>query len=222
MSVCNGTYAGIRVQHCTLTVWVCFVTSVVATPPAESNAVPPSIGLDLGTTTSWYVAAVIARWTPYYLAGYLPISFGCSVGAMQDGGIKIIPNGQGNRVTPAFISWNVQAPLVGAASMNHNSVHPGSTIFDMKRMIGRAFNDSVIQEGMMRWPFDVVNLNGKPVIRVVVGGENKTFDPEELSAMLASYHIKHAEHHLGVNITRGVITVPIHFSQSQREATIVC
>lgn len=94
-----------------------------------------------------------------------------------------------------------------------------NTIFDAKRLIGRKFNDPIVQSDMKHYPFKVVNVDGKPYISVTVRGETKTFSPEEVSAMVLGEMKKTAETYLGRKVTKAVVTVPAYFNDQQRQAT---
>lgn len=90
---------------------------------------------------------------------------------------------------------------------------------DAKRLIGRKFNDPAVQHDMKLWPFQVINDNGKPKIRVRYKGETKTFFPEEISSMVLGKMKETAEAYIGTHVTGAVITVPAYFNDSQRQAT---
>ena len=98
-------------------------------------------------------------------------------------------------------------------------MNPSNTIFDAKRLIGRAFNDPTVQADAKHWPFAVVNSDGKPKLEVEFKGEEKQFWPEEISAMLLSKLRQDAESFLGEKVTDAVITVPAYFNDGQRQAT---
>lgn len=86
-------------------------------------------------------------------------------------------------------------------------------------MIGRRFDDDLVQKDKEHWPFDVVNGEGKPMIQVTYGGELKRFFPEEISSMVLMKMKEVAEYYLGKKVTKAVITVPAYFNNSQRHAT---
>jgi molecular chaperone DnaK (HSP70) len=92
---------------------------------------------------------------------------------------------------------------------------------DTKRLIGRRFEETTLQEDMKRWPFTVINDGGKPMIQVQYKEEKKIFFPEEISSMVLIKLIQTAEVYLGKTVTSAVITVPAHFNLSQRQATVV-
>jgi heat shock protein 5 len=167
--------------------------------PAENGA-GPIIGIDLGTTYS-------------------------CVGVYKDGKVDIIPNDQGNRITPSYVSFSKDVNgerLVGDAAKNQATINPENTIFDVKRLIGRDFNDPSVQADRKLLPFQIVSdQRGKPRIRTITedGSESAVFAPEEISAMVLSKMKATAEAYLGVPVTRAVVTVPAYFNQAQREAT---
>ncbi|KAL1497925.1 hypothetical protein ABEB36_008805 [Hypothenemus hampei] len=154
----------------------------------------PAIGIDLGTTYS-------------------------CVGIWQQGKVEIIANDQGNRTTPSYVAFTETERLIGDAAKNQVAMNPNNTVFDAKRLIGRKFDDSKIQQDMKLWPFKVINDGGKPKIQVEFKGEIKRFAPEEISSMILTKMKDTAEAYLGRNITDAVITVPAYFNDSQRQAT---
>merc|ERR1711959_22553 len=103
---------------------------------------------------------------------------------------------------------------------NAAAMNPKNTVFDAKRLIGRKFDDPVIQADMKHWPFKINTCPGnKPIIQVEFKGENKTFAPEEISAMVLTKMKDTAETYLGKTVHKAVITVAAYFNDSQRQAT---
>ncbi|CAB4058133.1 HSPA1s [Lepeophtheirus salmonis] len=99
------------------------------------------------------------------------------------------------------------------------AINPNNTIFDAKRLIGRKFNEPVIQADMQHWPFTVVEVATKPKIQVEYKNEEKIFTPEEISAMVLIKMKETAEAYLGRDVDDAVVTVPAYFNDSQRQAT---
>merc|ERR1719346_358373 len=100
------------------------------------------------------------------------------------------------------------------------SRNPKNTVFDAKRLIGRKFNDPVVQKDMEHWPFKVTEgSQGRPVISVTFKGEQKEFFAEEISAMVLQKMKQTAEASLGRKVAKAVITVPAYFNDAQRQAT---
>jgi heat shock protein 1/8 len=131
------------------------------------------------------------------------------------------PPSQGNRTTPSYVAFTESERLIGDAAKNQASMNPTNTVFDAKRLIGRQFNDPIVQSDMRNWPFKVVGEDGtnKPMIQVRVGGALRHFKPEEVSAMVLSSMKETAEAYLGCKVTDAVVTVPAYFTDAQRNAT---
>ncbi len=154
-----------------------------------------AIGIDLGTTYS-------------------------CVGVWQNERVEIIANDQGNRTTPSYVAFTESERLIGDAAKNQVSMNPENTVFDAKRLIGRKLDDTSIQNDMKHWSFKVVGKDGgKPHIQVTFKGEEKTFSPEEISAMVLIKMKETAESYLGDVVKDAVITVPAYFNDGQRQAT---
>ncbi|EYE95244.1 Hsp70 family ATPase KAR2 [Aspergillus ruber CBS 135680] len=152
------------------------------------------IGIDLGTTYS-------------------------CVGVMQNGKVEILVNDQGNRITPSYVAFTDEERLVGDAAKNQYAANPVRTIFDIKRLIGRKFDDKDTQKDSKHFPFKIVNKDGKPVVKVDVNQTPKTLTPEEVSAMVLGKMKDIAEGYLGKQVTHAVVTVPAYFNDAQRQAT---
>jgi len=153
-----------------------------------------AVGIDLGTTYS-------------------------CVGVFQHGKVEIIANDQGNRTTPSYVAFTDTERLIGDAAKNQVAMNPSNTIFDAKRLIGRKFNEPSVQSDMKHWPFEIVDQNSKPIIKVEYKAESKTFSPEEVSSMVLVKMKETAEAYLGHDVKDAVITVPAYFNDSQRQAT---
>jgi heat shock protein 5 len=138
----------------------------------------------------------------------------------KNGQVEIIPNDQGNRITPSYVAWSNGERLIGDAAKNQATLNPVNTVFDVKRMIGREFKDKTVQADMKLWPYDVVNKNGRPYVEVETkDGERKQFSPEEISSMVLQKMKSIAETFLGKDIDNAVVTVPAYFNDAQRQAT---
>ncbi|XP_057436454.1 heat shock cognate 70 kDa protein 2-like [Lotus japonicus] len=157
----------------------------------------PAIGIDLGTTYS-----CVAVWQE------------------QNDRAEIIHNEQGNRTTPSFVAFTDTQRLIGDAAKNQAATNPTNTVFDAKRLIGRKYSDSVIQEDVKLWPFKVIaGTDDKPMIVVKHKGEEKKLVPEEISSMVLSKMKEIAEAFLESSVKNAVVTVPAYFNDAQRKAT---
>lgn len=138
----------------------------------------------------------------------------------KNGRVEVCPNEQGNRITPSYVAWTSDGQrLVGDAAKNQAASNPSNTIFDVKRLIGRKFTDSSVQRDAKLLPYKIKSSDDKPVVSVNVGSEEKTFSPEEVSAMVLRKMKEVAETFLGEKITHAVVTVPAYFNDAQRQAT---
>lgn len=156
---------------------------------AADEPIGPVIGIDLGTTYS-------------------------CVGVFKDGRVIIIPNDQGNRITPSYVAFTDTERLIGDAAKNQASNNPSRTVFDAKRLIGRKFTDESVKSDKAHFPFDLVNKGGRPYVEMTIAGEKKQFSPEEISAMVLTKMKQTAEQFLGKEVKNAVVTVPAYFNGS--------
>ncbi len=135
--------------------------------------------------------------------------------------VEIIPDTQtGSRIIPSYVSFSDEEKLVGDAAKNQSTMNPKNTVYDTKRLIGRKFSDSVVQDDIKLWSFNVTgDSNNKPLINVKYKKEEKSFHPEEISAMVIQRLKETTESFLGHPLKKVVITVPAYFNDSQRQAT---
>lgn len=141
------------------------------------------------------------------------------VAVWKNGGVEIIASDTGNRTVPSVITFGDER-LVGEAAKSMSATNPKNTIYDAKRLIGRTFDDPLVQRDMKTWPFQVVDDgHNRPQIVVEWKGEMKKMYPEEVSAMVLSKLKAMAESYLGEEITDAVVTVPAYFNDAQRQAT---
>jgi heat shock protein 5 len=161
----------------------------------EKNKIEgPVIGIDLGTTYS-------------------------CVGIFRNGSVEIIPNELGNRITPSVVAFTDDDRLVGEAAKNQAALNPKRTIYSVKRLIGRKYNDKEVQMDKKLLPYDIIDKDGKPYIQVEIKGNKKLYSPEEISAMVLTKMKTVAENFLGTKVKNAVITVPAYFNDSQRQST---
>lgn len=151
------------------------------------------IGIDLGTTNS-------------------------CVAVMEGKDPKVIENAEGARTTPSIVAFlkNKDEILVGQSAKRQAVTNPVNTIFGVKRLIGRKFDDPETQELMKKVPYKIVKAdNGDAWIEA----EGKKYAPSQVSAMILQKMKETAERYLGDKVTQAVITVPAYFNDSQRQAT---
>lgn len=149
------------------------------------------IGIDLGTTNS-------------------------AMAVMQSGKPEIIANSEGNRTTPSVVAINKNGErLVGQVARRQQVTNPKNTIYEVKRLIGRKFEDKEVQRDLKLMGYEIVKSgNG---VKVKMG--DKEYSPEEISAMILGKLKADAESFLGDKVSEAVITVPAYFDDSQRQAT---
>ena len=92
--------------------------------------------------------------------------FPSSVGIYSKGQVEIIPNDLGNRITPSYVAFTPEGRLVGDAAKNQLTANPVNTVFDVKRLMGRTWDDPSVQKDIKNYPFKVVNSNNRPAIEV--------------------------------------------------------
>jgi len=149
------------------------------------------IGIDLGTTNS-------------------------AMAVMEGGQPTIIANAEGGRTTPSIVATSKTGErLVGQVAKRQAVINPDNTIFEVKRLIGRKFEDPEVKRDEQHMPYQIVKANGG--VKVKMG--DKEYTPEEVSAMILSKLKADAEAFLGTTVTEAVITVPAYFNDSQRQAT---
>lgn len=150
------------------------------------------IGIDLGTTNS-------------------------CVAVMDGGEPKVIENAEGDRTTPSIVAYsNDGETLVGQPAKRQAVTNPNNTLFAIKRLIGRQFNDDVVQKDIKMVPYSIVaNDNGDAWVEV----NGDKMSPPQISAQILTKMKKTAEDYLGESVTEAVVTVPAYFNDSQRQAT---
>ena len=155
----------------------------------------PCIGIDLGTTYS-------------------------CVGIWRNKKIELIPNSYASKKTPSFVAFTETNRVIGDAAKNQASKNLENTVFNTKRLIGRKYDDPIVQNNIKSWPFKVVKgPDNRLQISVTYKKNEKLFYAEEISAMILSEIKETAESYIGKPIKNAVITVPAYFNDSQRQAT---
>src|SRR5438045_6412585 len=150
------------------------------------------IGIDLGTTNS--VVAI-----------------------MEGGDPVVLTNAEGSRITPSVVAFTESGErLAGQIARRQAITNPENTIFAIKRLIGRRFEDAEVQKAMKVLPYKIVRAdNGDAWVEV----RGKKYSPAEISAFILQKMKQTAEDHLGEKVTEAVVTVPAYFNDSQRQAT---
>jgi len=138
------------------------------------------------------------------------------VAIMENGLPRVIENAEGARTTPSIIAFTNNEILVGQSAKRQAVTNPERTLYEIKRLIGRRFDDTLVQQDARVLPYNVVEAeNGDAWVEV----QGKKMSPQELSAKILIKMKESAESHLGRKVTQAVITVPAYFSDSQRQAT---
>jgi len=150
------------------------------------------IGIDLGTTNS-------------------------CVSVLEGGQARVIENAEGGRTTPSIVAYTDDGEiLVGQAAKRQAVTNPTNTLFAVKRLIGRRFEDDVVQKDIKMVPYNIVKAdNGDAWVQV----KDNKMAPPQVSAEVLRKMKKTAEEYLGESVTEAVITVPAYFNDSQRQAT---
>ena len=150
------------------------------------------IGIDLGTTNS-------------------------CVAIMEGDAPRVIENSEGDRTTPSIVAFSKNDEvLVGTAAKRQAVTNPTNTLFAVKRLIGRRFDDDVVQRDMKMVPYKIVKADNGDAW---VDANGKSMAPPEISARVLMKMKKTAEDYLGESVTDAVVTVPAYFNDSQRQAT---
>ena len=161
----------------------------------EKQIFPGQIGIDLGTTYS-----CVGVWTTDH--------------------VEIIPNEKGQNTTPSWVAFTDSEILIGADAKEQFNLNPKNTVFDIKRILGQKFTDDSVQADLAHFPYTVIpDRNDLPLVQVQYRGQEKTFKPEQISALILGKMRDIAEAKLGMTVKRAVITVPAYFNDAQRTAT---
>ncbi len=149
------------------------------------------IGIDLGTTNS-------------------------CVSVLENGNVKVIENSEGARTTPSIVAFKDGEILVGQAAKRQAVTNPQNTLFAVKRLIGRRYDEQAVQKDIGLVPYKIVKAdNGDAWVEV----NGKKQAPPQISAEVLKKMKKTAEDYLGETVTEAVVTVPAYFNDSQRQAT---
>ena len=149
------------------------------------------IGIDLGTTN-------------------------CCVAVMEGDKPKVIENAEGDRTTPSIVAFANDEVLVGQPAKRQSVTNPENTLYAIKRLIGRTFDEDAVQKDIKLVPYKIIKAdNGDAWVEA----NGKKMSPPEVSARILQKLKKDAEDYLGESVTEAVITVPAYFNDSQRQAT---
>jgi len=148
------------------------------------------IGIDLGTTR-------------------------CCVYTYVNNKFVCIPNEFGNRTTPSIVSFTDDKIIVGDEALNKLKSNVKNTVYDIKRIIGRTYDDTSLKSNLMHWGFKVVSDDNKPMILI----NDKKYSPEQITSFILIKLKEIAENFLGTEIRNVVVTIPAYFNDCQRQAT---
>ncbi|CAL8084923.1 unnamed protein product [Calicophoron daubneyi] len=164
---------------------------------ADERAFKPSFGIDLGT------------------------KYSCLARRSIDGKIENIASETGEYTTPSVVVFTEEETCVGKPAVDVMELFIKSTVYDVKRLIGRRFLDPTVQEDRKHWPFEVIEDKGMIKVQVDVNGTKESYYPEEIAAkILEKFKERMKEVNEGEDVEDVVITVPAHFNIGQRESTI--
>lgn len=148
------------------------------------------IGIDLGTTNS-------------------------CVAIIENGESIVIPNSEGKRTTPSIVGFiSDSEKKVGDSAKRQSVTNPKKTVYSIKRFMGTSYDDS--KKEITKVPYEIISESNRPKVRI----DNKTYTPQEISAIILQKMKQTAEDYVGSKITDAVITVPAYFNDAQRQATI--
>ena len=152
------------------------------------------IGIDLGTTNS-------------------------AASVMEGGEPTVIPTAEGGRLCPSIVAFNESGErMVGQVAKRQAIVNSQNTVFSIKRLIGRRYDEPEVEKARKVLPYEIVEGPSNDA-RVYIPVKDKQYSPQEISAMILRKLKKDAESYLGEEVTKAVITVPAYFNDSQRQAT---
>jgi molecular chaperone DnaK len=149
------------------------------------------IGIDLGTTNS-------------------------CVAIMEGANAKVVENSEGARTTPSIVGFTDDERLVGQPAKRQAVTNPSDTLFAVKRLIGRQYNDPMVTKDKKMVPYNIVEGSNKDAW---VEAKGEKYSPSQVSAFILQKMKETAESHLGDEVTQAVITVPAYFNDAQRQAT---
>jgi molecular chaperone DnaK len=142
--------------------------------------------------------------------------FSSCVAVMDGDSVKVIENAEGDRTTPSVVAFTDDEVVVGASAKRQAVTNPNDTIFAVKRLIGRRFDEEVVQRDIKLVPYNIIKAdNGDAWVEA----KGKKMAPPEVSARILQKMKSTAEEYLGHEVTEAVITVPAYFNDSQRQAT---
>ena len=138
-------------------------------------------------------------------------SYNSCVSVYEGTDVKIIPNSEGSLTTPSYVAFTKDGIKVGESAKRQAATNPEKTIFNIKRLIGKTFD----QVKHLKRPYKIVDSNGRASIQI----DEKVYSPEEISAIIIQKMKKTAEEYLGYEVKRAIITVPAHFNSDERQST---
>jgi len=138
-------------------------------------------------------------------------SYNSAVSIYDGNEVKILPNSEGSLTTPSYVAFTKDGIKVGEAAKRQAATNPEKTIFNIKRLMGKTFDEVK----NIKRPYKIVNADGRAAIQI----DDRVYTPEEISAIIIQKMKKTAEEYLGQDVERAIITVPAHFNSEERQAT---
>ncbi|KAF2345568.1 Heat shock protein 70 family [Trinorchestia longiramus] len=143
----------------------------------------------------------------------------CCVASFHNGKLTVLSNARGEKTTPSFVAFNESRSLVGGCAKDQASTNPSNTVYGVKSILGRPFNDPVVRNFAQFSTVQMTNNRGQPAMKVEYRGRTHSLSPLLIAALQLLNMKQEAEVHVGP-VEGAVVSVPAYFGNSQREAIV--